>query len=572
MKTTPIPTRTRRVRTTAVPVAGAVAVAVGLGTALAPPASAADTALIMGPTGVPIPPQIYIDAAEQRYLGPNGYGAYTPQAQYAPEQFYPVTGVTSLPVDTSVAQGVSLLNTAVNQQIASGNDVVVFGYSQSSVIASQYMAQLATSSTPPKPDQLSFVLVGDPSNPNGGLNPRFEVPGVPLSLSSLGEKFNVGATPGNAYPTDIYTIEYDGLGGDFPQYPIDFLSDLNAVLGMVYQHFTYLDLTPKQMSSAIPLTPTAGGTTTHYYMIPTTDLPLLDPVRLIPIIGNPLADLLQPDLTVLVNLGYGSITQGWSTTAPNMPTPLGLFPTGIKPVSVLAALAKGAVQGVTHALDDLKTPTLFDLSSLSGLFAAFNTLGLSPSSTPSLLQLLAAFSTQGNAGVPVSATGGILNTLTKVISADLAVGKPLADTALALGVSLPQYDAKLFSSQLAAGHLLNAIGMPIAADLGLAPYALLVGAVFPLVEAVATTVTRLAELAGLEPNPAAATAGAGSGPGGNITNGGVSSAAATGSPIKPSPIAAVLHNTKKTAKTAVSGLGGTKKTAAPVTAALGHKK
>ena len=32
-------------------------------------------------------------------------------------------------------------------------------------------------------------------------------------------------------------------------------------------------------------------------MLPTANLPLLDPVRLIPLIGDPLADLLQPDLT-----------------------------------------------------------------------------------------------------------------------------------------------------------------------------------------------------------------------------------------------------------------------------------
>ena len=42
---------------------------------------------------------------------------------------------------------------------------------------------------------------------------------------------------------------------------------------------------------------------TNYYEIPVTTLPLLDPLQLIPFIGNPLADLLNPDLSVLVNLG-----------------------------------------------------------------------------------------------------------------------------------------------------------------------------------------------------------------------------------------------------------------------------
>src|SRR6202021_3828703 len=90
-----------------------------------------DTALIMGPSGIPVPPQSYVDAAEQLYLVPNGYSAYTPQALTTPEQYYPVTGVNSLPPATSIAQGATILNSAINQQIAAGNHVVVFGYSQS---------------------------------------------------------------------------------------------------------------------------------------------------------------------------------------------------------------------------------------------------------------------------------------------------------------------------------------------------------------------------------------------------------------------------------------------------------
>ncbi|EUA34694.1 PE-PPE domain protein [Mycobacterium xenopi 3993] len=39
-------------------------------------------------------------------------------------------------------------------------------------------------------------------------------------------------------------------------------------------------------------------------MIPTQNLPLLEPLRQVPVVGNPLADLLQPDLRVIVELGY----------------------------------------------------------------------------------------------------------------------------------------------------------------------------------------------------------------------------------------------------------------------------
>jgi hypothetical protein len=485
-------------------IAAAAAMASAVMIAFNPTAAAADTALILGGTGLPTPPQSYVDAVENLYLAPNGYGAYSPQVLTTPEQAYPITGVNSLPVDTSAAQGVTILDSAINQQIAAGNHVVVFGYSQGAGVASQEEAQLATSSNPPSSDQLSFILVGDPSNPNGGINQRFAVPGAPLSFPSLGTTFNLAPAASNTYPTAVYTQEYDGFA-DFPQYPINLLADLNAYVGIFTQHFAYADLTPQQISSAIAL-PTEGDTTTTYYMIPTANLPLLAPVRLIPLIGNPVADLLQPDLRVLVNLGYGSITNGWSPGPANVPTPFGLFPTNINPADVLTALAKGIPQGVTNALNDLKTPTLFDASSLSGFLAGFHTFGFTPSNSPSLLQLVAGFTALGNGGVPISTTGGIANTLTSVVAQDIAVVKPFADTAFALGVSLPQYDAELFASQLRAGHLLNAVGMPIAADVALVPYALIVGAAFPIVGAAATTVTQLAELTGLEPNPTPAAA------------------------------------------------------------------
>ena len=468
--------------------------------AINPTAAAADTALIVGPSGVPVPPQSYIDAADNLYLIPNGYGAYTPQGLTTPEQYYPVTGVNSLTPDASVAQGVTILNGAINQQIAAGNNVVVFGYSQSADIASNEMAQLSSSSNPPSPSQLSFVLVGDEANPNGGIITRFEVPGTPLSFPSLGATFNTAPTASTTYPTTVYTQEYDGFA-DFPQYPIDLLSDLNAYFGVFTQHFGYADLTPQQISSSSAIAlPTTGGTT-HYYMIPTTDLPLLDPVRLIPLIGDPIADLLQPDLTILVNLGYGSITNGWSSGPANVTTPFGFLPTNINLSSLVTALANGAVQGVTNALNDLTNPQLFDYSSLTGFLDGLHTFGVTPSNTPTLLQLVTAFATIGNAGVPVSASGGLLNTLGNIVSGDPAVGQPIAQTVQTLVQTLPQYDAQLFNSQLAAGNLLGAIGDPVAADFGLGLYALIFGAVFPVVGAAATTVTQLAELTGLEPNP-----------------------------------------------------------------------
>jgi PE-PPE domain len=181
-------------------------------------------------------------------------------------------------------------------------------------------------------------------------------------------------TPNNLYPTDVYTLEYDGWA-DFPHYPIDVLSDLNAVVGMHTQHLAYLGLDPNQITNAIAL-PATGNTLVNYYMIASQNLPILDPVRLIPIVGQPVYDLLEPDTRILVDLGYGSINEGWNQGPANVETPIGLFPTGLDWSAVLPALGTGAQQGVTAFVNDLLNPNtyritpLVDNPSLTTLIAA----------------------------------------------------------------------------------------------------------------------------------------------------------------------------------------------------------
>jgi hypothetical protein len=410
----------------------------------------------MGPSGFPVPPPSYVDAANDLYL-------HLPSSDAlpltTPEGLYPITGVKSLTLDTSVAQGEATLNNAIMQQIADGNHVDVFGYSQSSTISSLEMSQLAANNVPS--NDVSFILVGDPSNPDGGFLERF----VGGSIPSFGVTAS-GATPSDLYPTDIYTNEYDGFA-DFPRYPIDLLSDLNAYLGILFEHTAYLD---EPLSNVTDLG-TYGDTT--YSMIAAESLPLLDPLRWIPG-GNPLADLLQPDLSVLVNLGYGNIYDGWDPGNPSIPTPFGLFPTNINWGDVLTALVQGIPQGIEKAIADIQSGQWTDYSSLQQLLDAAHTFGLTPSDTPTLVELLGAAATYFNGDVPVtpidwSSPTDIINGLTSVASTDISTLLPTADTATALAVSLPNYDASLFVDGLEAGNLLAAIGDPIAADIGILP-------------------------------------------------------------------------------------------------------
>jgi hypothetical protein len=255
----------------------------------------------------------------------------------------------------------------------------------------------------------------------------------------LGITFSGATPPDTPWDTAIYTQEYDGFA-DFPHYPIDLLSDINAMLGFAFVHTTYGSVTPERLAQAIELPVSADYTgDTHYFMIPTETLPLLQPLLLIPGIGKPIYDLLEPDMRILVNLGYGSITDGWDVGPANVPTPFGLFPTNVDFGDVLTALGNGAQQGVQDFIHDLGS--------------------LSMASTSD-----AATSTTADS---MTSLTDIVNTISTDISALAAGLLPVADVLNAVSTTLPAYDASLFTQELSSGNLLDAIGLPIAANTGL---------------------------------------------------------------------------------------------------------
>ncbi len=298
-------------------------------------------ALIMGGTNNPTPDPQYVDNVFKSYISPNPlYSGAIKTGLFTPEQFWPVTPqLGNLTFAQSVTQGVTALNTALlgpSGVITHGNSAVVFGYSQSgTIVTDEINALLALpAGSQPGPNQLSFMLVGDPNNPVGGLLERF--PGFYIPF--LDVPFN-GATPQSPWHTTIYTAQYDGIA-DAPQYPLNVVSDLNAFMGYFFVHSTYPDMTATQIANAVPL-PTDGGNTS-YYMIMTQNLPLLQPIRDIPYAGPPIADIFQPDLRVIVDLGYGDYGPGLNYA--NVPTPAGLFSIP-DPFTVIPDLALGAVQG-----------------------------------------------------------------------------------------------------------------------------------------------------------------------------------------------------------------------------------
>jgi PE-PPE domain len=426
---------------------------------------------VMGGFGVDQRPDSYITDFQSLYFpstplfpGQPTFPDVDAQALFTPEDFYPLGGVTDppygLPLVISVSQGVQILNDTIQPYIAAGTLVDAFGYSRTAVIASLEMENLQAAGVPSS--AVNFVLVGDLMNPNGGIFERF----AGLQLPSLGIDF-YGATPSDAFPTTIYTLEYDGWA-DFPRYPIDLLSDQNAIQSP--EHFDYIAVTPAEVATAIPLT-TTGATDTTYYMIPVENLPLLDPVRDIPIFGNPIADLLQPDLTYLVNLGYGDPMYGWSTAPANAPTPFGLFPPLSAFEELPPLLVSGAEQGIQNFIGDLTGtgPNPVTLTSLGVLLPSLMDPSSAMSSTlsdpPAALSAVAA--APEAVSNPAASLTDFVNTPSSVASTAYGTLLPTADILDAALTGIPAYDASLFLANLT--DPIDAVGLPIAADTALLP-------------------------------------------------------------------------------------------------------
>jgi hypothetical protein len=427
--------------------------------------------LVLGASGYPIPSPEYIEGIPPLYID-RWYPPGVNVGVNTPEGLYPLTGVNSLPFNTSVSQGLTILDNAIHSAIANGNTTInVFGYSQSAAIVSLEMHALNPTNTLggsllPNGVNLNITLVGDVANPNGGVLARF--PG--LSLTSLGFTFGT-ATPDNSFPTRIYTIEYDGFA-DFPQYPIDVFSDVNAFLGIIELHGGYPFLTPLEINGATQLT-TVGPTQTQYYIVDTGKFPLTDFIRDIPVVGNPIADLVEPDLKVLVNLGYGSTDVGYSQTPANIPTPFGVLPP-VPANEIISALAAGTHQGVSAFsldLQNLMTSPPHVLA--SHLTSTIDTIG-THLSTGTHLVGSALSSPENFLAALQAATTRFSYAISGAASAAYGTLLPTADIVNSLLTTIPAYDVDLFLDGVQqmfdgdiTGGLVYALGAPMAADTAL---------------------------------------------------------------------------------------------------------
>ncbi|MEO6793790.1 MAG: PE-PPE domain-containing protein [Mycobacterium sp.] len=366
--------------------ASVLAAASGLGAASFGPQYRPDVALlagdgwIMGPTSIPDPTVGgYLDAVQDRFLQPASpwfpgqptFPGYHFEGLVTPEQFCPLVCLPPpnpyLTFAESVARGVDIAHNAMAAQLQAGDNVTVFGYSQSATISTQEMVNLLAN--PPgggyDPANLHFVLIGDPNNPLGGILARFPAQPLlsdePVHLPFLGIPLSIGPTPTSGFATDIYTGEYDGLA-NFPQDPGNLLAMVNALIGTATVHFSYLEF--DNLADTIDLG-TIGDT--DFYLIP-QQLPILWPIYQLGDFGKVLGDALAPGLKLGIDWGYGNPgdpfvgVNGTDAVGPWAVTASGQLAEGsgvagfllrIDPLQMLAGLQYAGVRGFVDPVNDL---------------------------------------------------------------------------------------------------------------------------------------------------------------------------------------------------------------------------
>ncbi|BBY57349.1 PE-PPE domain-containing protein [Mycolicibacterium sarraceniae] len=326
------------------------------------------TVLVLGGTGHSLSPTEDTNEFVQNYTSAVGNyvdpasalgtgipsGPYNSVGVITPEQFAPNTG--TLTFDQSVALGRQNLDNCIkatscdyNDQVGSvapavGDTFVVYGFSQSSTVATLEKRALAAEYDPGQGPDVSFVLITNGNRPNGGFLARGpEGVTIPSFLPFGGATFN-GSTPTDTqYDTVDVAAEYDGWS-DFPVNPLNLLAVANAMAGIDYLHLggTYDDSTLTQPG----VIDQGQYGDTHYYMISTPVLPLLMPLNNFGTLGHALADTLDAPLRVMVESAYDR------TTSPGVPTSWNIFYLP-NPIKFVQNLAISIPTGLDNGIQDL---------------------------------------------------------------------------------------------------------------------------------------------------------------------------------------------------------------------------
>lgn len=153
---------------------------------------------------------------------------------------------------------------------------VVFSYSEGARSVTDWLAEHADDPDAPPPDELSFVLIGNPTRAHGGSGRD--------------------VMPQTQYQVIDISRQYDPAS-DFPDRPLNLFALLNSLAAFTVIHTDYENV---DMYDPANIVWTEGNTT--YVFVPTENLPLLEPLRQLGL--TDLADALNGPLKELVERGY----------------------------------------------------------------------------------------------------------------------------------------------------------------------------------------------------------------------------------------------------------------------------
>lgn len=357
------------------------------------PGAGAVTALMMGGTSQPYPDKVtgYMDSTGRRYLDAVSackIDTCNRLPTYIPNEASPLF-TSGMAFGPSVAIGTGLLDTAVRTVLSQTDEqIVVFGNSQSATVAIE--AKRALAADPGiDTDRLHFVVIGNPNRPNGGFMQRFFPNVVPIF------EYQPTGTPisNTGIATTDIAFQYD-IAADFPRYPGNLLAVLNVFAGLAV-HGAYDDkvnpngYTEEELRAEIDDLENriiVGDTT--YITIPTKVLPLAQALRGVgyttgtSALLTPLADLLEPVLRVIVELGYDR------KVSPDQQHSFGAFPK-VNPLKVAGdignALGLGFRNMVTNIVARQRGSVTPQLAGPAVSGATATAPGTAPASSPEAL-------------------------------------------------------------------------------------------------------------------------------------------------------------------------------------------
>ena len=193
----------------------------------------------------------------------------------------------ALPGDIYNEKGAVLLQQAIAALPADGGPVTLFGHSEGGqVIYAALRHWAADPSTAPDPSRVSWVSIGNPENPFGGV------------VEKLGLKSTPRLPADTAYQGIEVIRQYDGWA-DFPSDRTNLLAVANAIVGALTIHPLYNNVNIDDPNN-VRYTPdqpdgTPGNVT--YVFVPTAKLPLIANTGL-------LEPMLDKALRPIIEAGY----------------------------------------------------------------------------------------------------------------------------------------------------------------------------------------------------------------------------------------------------------------------------